>query len=72
MLFRSVSNYLSNLPVSRFVKPPIFAALTGYTVKSQERKREEGVWLEGFEFVRAPDGNILIDIQGYERWVVGQ
>ena len=58
--------------MSRYKKPPLFEALTGYTVKAQERKREGGVWLEGYEYIRAPDGNILMDMEGYERWVEGR
>jgi hypothetical protein len=29
----------------------------------------EGVWLEGKQYRRAPDGHILIDMDGYEKWV---
>lgn len=49
-----------------------FAADTGYTEKAVQRKIEDGVWIEGKEYRRAPDGNILVDIEGFERWVEGQ
>ena len=32
---------------------------------------DPGVWLERQEYRRAPDGNICIDLKGYERWVEG-
>jgi hypothetical protein len=51
---------------------PLFEQLTGYTQKAVRRKIEEGIWVEGKQFKRAPDGHILIDMQGYERWVEGQ
>lgn len=49
-----------------------FAELTGWTDRAVRRKIQEGVWLQGKEYHRAPDGNITIDMEGYERWVKGQ
>jgi hypothetical protein len=51
------------------VQPKVLQTLTGYTEKAIERKRHEGVWREGREYRRAPDGRILIDLEGYEAWV---
>jgi hypothetical protein len=51
------------------VRLPLFERLTGYTQKAVRRKIEEGVWLEGKQYRRAPDGHILIDMDGYEKWV---
>ncbi|WP_226998420.1 excisionase [Tardibacter chloracetimidivorans] len=48
-----------------------FADLTGYTEKAVYRKIEDGVWLDGREYRRAPDGNICIDLEGYQKWVEG-
>ena len=56
----------------RYVLLPLFEQLTGYTVKAVQRKIEEGVWREGHEFRRAPDGRILMDLEGFEKWVEGQ
>lgn len=56
----------------RYIRVPVFCALTGYTPKAVEGKIREGVWREGHEFRRAPDGHVLIDMRGYERWVEGQ
>lgn len=55
----------------RYVRVRKFAELTGYTEKAVYHKIESGVWMEGREFRRAPDGVILIDLQGVERWVEG-
>ena len=60
------------MPAARFVRIPLASQLTGYTEKAIRRKIEEGVWLEGREYKRAPDGNLLIDMEAYERWVGGQ
>jgi hypothetical protein len=53
----------------RYVQPKVFERLTGYTEKAFERKRETGVWREGREYRKAPDGRYLIDLDGYEKWV---
>jgi hypothetical protein len=52
-----------------YVTIPIAAAITGYSAKAIRRKIEAGVWLEGREFRRAPDGHVLISVKGYELWV---
>lgn len=44
----------------------------GYTEKAVERKRATGVWREGKEYRRAPDGHIMIDLEGVKRWVENQ
>jgi hypothetical protein len=56
---------------ARYVKLPLFEAMTGYTEKAIRRKIERGQWLEGREYRRAPDGNIVVDLEGYCRWVEG-
>ncbi len=57
------------MTATRYVRLPLFERLTGYTQKAVRRKSEEGVWLEGKQYRRAPDGHILIDMDGYEKWV---
>lgn len=44
----------------------------GYTEKAVERKIEANVWREGREYRRAPDGHIMVDLQGVTRWVEDQ
>lgn len=58
--------------LARYVKLPIFEQATGYTEKAVRRKIEEGNWLEGREYRRAPDGHILVDMEGYTKWVESQ
>lgn len=58
-------------PSSRYVRVNKFVELTGYTDKAVRCKIAEGVWLEGKQWRRAPDGAILVDMVGYERWVEG-
>lgn len=53
---------------TRFVRIAKFCQETGYTDRAVETKIHKGVWIEGREYVRAPDNNILIDMEGYNRW----
>jgi hypothetical protein len=66
------SNNGSALASARFVTISLAHALTGYTVNAIETKINRGVWVEGLEWRRAPDGRVLIDMRGYERWVQSQ
>ena len=52
-----------------YVTIPRFSASTGMTVKAVQRKIEDGKWLEGRQYRRAPDGTIRISIRGYYAWV---
>ncbi|QTD90788.1 excisionase [Burkholderia anthina] len=54
---------------SRYVTVFKFCEMTGYTEEAVKSKRRDGVWLEGQLWIKAPDGRILMDIEGYEKWV---
>jgi hypothetical protein len=54
---------------ARYVLLCLAHQLTGYTIKAMQRKIERGDWVEGQVWRRAPDGRILIDMEGYRRWV---
>ena len=73
MSFDSPRSHTTGAPVvigtARYVLLPLASLLTGYSVKAMERKIERGDWLEGKIWRRAPDGRILIDVLGYQRWV---
>ncbi|KOO70084.1 excisionase [Stenotrophomonas maltophilia] len=60
----------ANLRPVRYVTLKQFEALTGYTVDATNSKIKRGDWLEGAVFIKAPDGRNLIDLEGYEEWVV--
>jgi hypothetical protein len=38
--------------------------------KAAEKKIDSQVWMEGRQYRRAPDGRRLVDLEGYEKWVV--
>lgn len=50
----------------------VHAIITGLTRKAIEKKIENGYWLEGKQFKRAPDGRIFISVPGYYDWVEGK
>jgi hypothetical protein len=56
----------------KYLLIPKFCAESGYSDKAVRRKIEEGVWIEGQQFRKAPDGHVMIDVEGVERWVEGQ
>ena len=56
----------------RYMRVAKFCDETGWTDRAVRRKIQDGVWVEGKQYRRAPDGNVLIDVEGYERWVEGE
>jgi hypothetical protein len=63
---------MSDLSVKlEWVLIPVFSTLTGYSEKAVRRKIEEGVWLQGKHFRKAPDGRITMNLQEYYKWVEG-
>lgn len=54
-----------------YVTVKLAAAITGLTEKAIRRKIEDGKWVEGREYRKAPDGHVLISVRGYTRWVEG-
>jgi hypothetical protein len=57
---------------TNYVTVPLAAALTGLSEKAIRRKIEDGKWVEGREYRRAPDGGIYISMTGYQQWVERQ
>jgi hypothetical protein len=53
----------------RYVTIEKFSELTGYTPQAVYDKRRNGVWLDGSVVIKAPDGRLLVDLEGYEQWV---
>jgi hypothetical protein len=55
----------------RYVLLSLASLLTGYSVKAMERKIERGDWQQDKVWRRPPDGRIIIDLVGYQKWVEG-
>jgi hypothetical protein len=56
----------------RYVTIERFSAESGYTPGAIRTKIHDGVWLQDQVWIKAPDGRILIDTEGYEKWVTNQ
>ena len=56
----------------RYVTVKKFASESGYTPHAIYSKIKRGDWLEGKVYVKAPDGRVLIDKEGYEEWLLNQ
>lgn len=56
------------LPI-RYILISKFCQLTDYTDKAIRRKMEEGTWVAGKHYKKAPDGHVMIDLEGYNKWV---
>lgn len=52
----------------RHVKLSKFEELTGYTANSVHQKIKTGAWAEGREYIKAPDGRVLVDLERYDEW----
>jgi len=56
----------------RYVTISKFAQESGYTEEAIRAKIKAGVWLMDLVWKKAPDGRVLIDIEGYAKWVEGK
>lgn len=59
---------LTPLPI-KWIKMEKFCELTGYTRKAIERKRQEGIWIEGKHWKKAPDRHIMINLEEFNQWI---
>lgn len=55
--------------MTRFTTIKRFSMLSGYSEAAMRTKISRGIWLQDKVWVRAPDDRILIDVEGYEKWV---
>ena len=53
----------------RYLTIPKFSELSGYTENAIRTKIRDGIWRKSHEWIKAPDGRILIDTEGYDTWV---
>lgn len=53
----------------RYVTIPKFSVESGYTEDAIRSKIRDGIWMEGQVWKKAPDGRIVIIVEGYEEWV---
>lgn len=54
---------------ARWVRPAKFAELTGMTQDQIKQRRLKGDWPEGRIWRLAPDGQIRLCVEEYDKWV---
>lgn len=55
----------------RWVTISKFSEITGYTEDAVRSKIQRGDWPENYLWRHAPDGRILMSIEGYNKWAEG-
>jgi hypothetical protein len=58
--------------VMNWVRIKKAAEYSGYTEKAIRRKMQDGVWLQGILWTKAPDGCIFINLEAVETWIKSQ
>jgi hypothetical protein len=58
------------LAPDRYVTVGVYAAISGRTQNAIRMKIRDGKWIEKREFIRDPDGTVLIDREGVQRWAL--
>lgn len=53
----------------RYVTIGLYATISGYSANAIRLKIRDGVWVEGQQYIRAPDNHILIDRTGVHNWM---
>lgn len=46
-----------------------FCELSGWTEASVRHMINDGVWMDGREYIRMPNKCLFISIKGYEAWI---
>ena len=46
-----------------------FSAESGYSEKAIRAKMSDGTWQEDQQWIKAPDGRVLIIVEGIKQWV---
>lgn len=65
----AVANRIEIVALADSVLLPLAEKATGLTIKAMRRKIHDGVWVEGREYDKGPDGHIYVSISGYNSWV---
>lgn len=57
---------------ARFVTVELAGAITGLGENAVRKRIERGLWVEGKQWRRGPDGRQYIDMEGVEAWVLAE
>lgn len=48
------------------------AELTGYSDDAVRAKIKQGIWLDGIQFRKAPDGRLFFNLVAIKKWIEGK
>lgn len=54
---------------AKWVKVSKYCAETGDTPGGVRAKRRSGLWQEGVQWKKAPDGNVWINVEAVQQWI---
>lgn len=52
----------------KYITLQAFSIRSGYSAGAVRQKINRGEWIDGKQYVKAPDGRILINIEEFEKW----
>jgi hypothetical protein len=65
----SIASSTDIVATARYVTIELASIVIGLSVAAIRKRIERGVWLDGKEYRRGPDGRIWFDLRGFEAWV---
>lgn len=68
----SANSALLTVAPAPYVTVALASTIIGLSEKAIRRKIEDGKWIEGREYRRAPDGGIFVSIDGFSAWIEGR
>lgn len=57
---------------ARMVAINLASSCIGISPRAIQHKIAKGIWIEGKQYHRAPDGRTYVDLKGFETWVSGE
>jgi hypothetical protein len=66
-----VSTQAAAVLPARYVTIRLYSLISGKSEGAIRKKIERGVWVDGREYRRDPEGCIWINTRGVEKWVEG-
>lgn len=67
-----ISEILSGELGVEWVRSSVVCRVKGYTDDAIRANRRKGVWCEGIEFIKAPDGKYRYSLKAIDQWEAGK
>ena len=63
---------MNNTPIysfSKWVRITMLETINGYSADAARGKIKSGLWKEGSHWLKAPDGNIMVNPRAIDEWI---